>query len=57
MFSAALAPTVIPQIVRRITGKAADSPEFLDAYADQLRRITDHLAAPPPAPRSRQDQG
>jgi AcrR family transcriptional regulator len=43
MFSAALAPTVIPQIVRRITGHAADSPEFLDEYADQLRRITDHL--------------
>lgn len=44
MFSAALAPTVIPQIVRRITGQAADSPEFLDAYADQLRKITEHLA-------------
>ena len=44
MFTAALAPTVIPHIVRRITGEAADSPEFLDTYADQLRRITEHLA-------------
>lgn len=44
MFSAALAPTVIPHIVRRITGQAADSPEFLDAYAEQLKRITEHLA-------------
>jgi TetR/AcrR family transcriptional regulator len=44
LFAAALAPTVIPQIARRITGKPADSPEFLSAYAEQLRRIVEHLA-------------
>jgi TetR/AcrR family transcriptional regulator len=44
LFAAAFAPTAIPQIVRRITGKPADSPEFLSAYAEQLRRIVEHLA-------------
>jgi TetR/AcrR family transcriptional regulator len=44
LFGAAFAPTAIPQIVRRITGKQADSPEFLSAYAEQLRRIVEHLA-------------
>jgi TetR/AcrR family transcriptional regulator len=44
LFAAALAPAVIPQIARRITGKAADSPEFLAAYGEQLRRIVEHLA-------------
>jgi TetR/AcrR family transcriptional regulator len=45
LFAAAFAPTAIPQIVRRITGKQADSPEFLSAYAEQLRRIVEHLTA------------
>jgi TetR/AcrR family transcriptional regulator len=49
LFSAVLAPTVIPQIVRLITGKSADSPEFLAAYTDQLRRMVAHLS-PPGAP-------
>lgn len=49
LFSAVLAPTVIPQIVRLITGKSADSPEFLSAYAEQLRRVVAHLS-PPGAP-------
>jgi TetR/AcrR family transcriptional regulator len=44
LFAAALAPTVIPQIVRRITSTPADSPEFLSIYTDQLRRIVEHLA-------------
>jgi hypothetical protein len=44
LFAAAFAPTAIPQIVRRITGRPADSPEFLSAYAEQLRRIVAHLA-------------
>jgi hypothetical protein len=39
-----LAPSVIPQIVRRITGEPADSRSFLSAYADRLRRIVEHLA-------------
>jgi TetR/AcrR family transcriptional regulator len=42
LFAAALAPALIPQIVR-ITGKSADSPEFLLAYTDQLRHTIEHL--------------
>jgi TetR/AcrR family transcriptional regulator len=44
LFAAALAPTVIPQIARRFTGLAADSPEFQAAYAEQLRRVVERLA-------------
>jgi TetR/AcrR family transcriptional regulator len=44
MFSAAMAPTLLPQIVRRITGKSAGSPEFIEAYAEQLARIAGKLA-------------
>ncbi len=44
LFAAALAPTVIPQIARRFTGLAADSPEFQAAYAEQLRRVMERLA-------------
>jgi len=47
LFGAVLAPTVIPQIVRRISGERADSPAFLSAYAEQLRRVIDHLAGAP----------
>ena len=43
LFAAALAPALIPQIVRRITGRSADSPEFLSAYTDQLRHIVQHM--------------
>ena len=48
LFAAALAPTVIPQIARRITGLAADSPQFQTAYAEQLRRVIERLADPRP---------
>jgi TetR/AcrR family transcriptional regulator len=44
LFAAVLAPTVLPQIVRRITGLASDSPEFQDTYREQLRRVIEHLA-------------
>jgi TetR/AcrR family transcriptional regulator len=44
LFAAALAPTLLPQIVRRITGLAGDSPEFQEAYREQLRRVIDRLA-------------
>jgi TetR/AcrR family transcriptional regulator len=44
LFAAALAPTVIPQIARRLTGLPADSPEFQAAYAEQLRRVVGRLA-------------
>ena len=46
LFAAALAPTVIPQIARRITGLAVDSPQFQTAYAEQLRRVVERLADP-----------
>jgi TetR/AcrR family transcriptional regulator len=46
LFAAAMAPTVLPQVVHRMTGLAADAPEFLDAYAEQLRRIIARLADP-----------
>ena len=44
LFAAALAPTVIPQIVRRFTGLDVDSPTFQAAYAEQLRRVVERLA-------------
>ncbi|MFG1840293.1 TetR/AcrR family transcriptional regulator [Micromonospora sp. NPDC049175] len=46
LFAATLAPTVLPQVARRMTGLAADSPEFLQAYAEQLRRVIARLAEP-----------
>jgi TetR/AcrR family transcriptional regulator len=44
LFAATLAPTALPQIVRRITGLPADSPELLETYAEQLRRVIARLA-------------
>jgi TetR/AcrR family transcriptional regulator len=44
LFAAALAPTVIPQIARRLTGLPADSHRFQEAYAEQLRRVVERLA-------------
>jgi AcrR family transcriptional regulator len=44
LFSAALAPTLLPHVVERVTGKAADSPEFLDDYAARLAQIVERLA-------------
>lgn len=46
LFAATLAPIVLPQIVRRTTALPADSPEFLEAYAEQLRRVIARLAGP-----------
>ena len=43
LFSAALAPTLLPHVVERVTGKAADSPEFLDEYAARLAQIVERL--------------
>jgi TetR/AcrR family transcriptional regulator len=43
LFSAALAPTLLPHVVERVTGQAADSPEFLDDYASQLAQIVERL--------------
>jgi AcrR family transcriptional regulator len=47
-FAAALAPTVLPQVVRRLTGLPADSPEFVKAYTEQLGRVLARLADPAP---------
>jgi TetR/AcrR family transcriptional regulator len=44
LFAAALAPSVIPQIARRLTGLSADSTKFQSAYAEQLRRVVERLA-------------
>lgn len=44
LFGATFAPTVIPQIVRQLTGLAADSAKFQAAYAEQLRRVVERLA-------------
>lgn len=46
LFAMTVAPTLLPQIARRMTGLPADSPEFLDAYAEQLRRVIARLAEP-----------
>ncbi|GLY97500.1 hypothetical protein Acsp02_47540 [Actinoplanes sp. NBRC 103695] len=43
LFAATLAPSVLPQIVRRMTGLPAGSPEFLEKYADQLRAVMARL--------------
>jgi TetR/AcrR family transcriptional regulator len=47
LFGAALAPTVLSQIARQFTGLAADSPEFLQAYAAQLKLVIARLAESP----------
>ena len=44
LFTAVMAPAVLPQIVRRLTGRSADSPEFLTEYAGQLTKIIGRLA-------------
>jgi TetR/AcrR family transcriptional regulator len=44
LFAAAFAPTVIPQIARRLTGLSVDSATFQEAYADQLRRVVERLS-------------
>ena len=44
LFAAAFAPTVIPQIARRLTGLSVDSATFQETYAEQLRRVVERLA-------------
>jgi AcrR family transcriptional regulator len=44
LFAAALAPAALPNVARRFTGLPADSPEFLDAYAEALRNVVTRLA-------------
>ncbi len=45
LFAAAAAPVALPQIARRMTGHAADSAEFVEAYRGQLRRVIERLGA------------
>ena len=45
VFMGALAaPVAMPQVVRRLTGLDSRSPEFEQAYAEQLKRIIRHLS-------------
>jgi TetR/AcrR family transcriptional regulator len=44
LFAAAMAPTLLPQVVRQVSGHPADSAEFLDGYAEQLRPVIGRLA-------------
>lgn len=43
LFSAALAPTAIPQVARQLTGLDPESPEFRAAYAAQLELVIGRL--------------
>lgn len=43
IMGAAMVPTVLPQVVRRVTGLAPDSPEFQRLYTEQLGKIIRHL--------------
>jgi TetR/AcrR family transcriptional regulator len=43
LFAMASAPTMLPQIVRRILDTDPDSPEFREAYAEQVARLVRHL--------------
>jgi TetR/AcrR family transcriptional regulator len=44
LFALAGAPTMLPQIARRITGADPDSEEFRTAYRDQVARLVRHLS-------------
>ncbi|HLT62712.1 MAG TPA: TetR family transcriptional regulator [Microlunatus sp.] len=43
--AAANAPVVYPQLVRGLTGESADSPEFVDRFAEQLGLVAELLLA------------
>ncbi len=44
LMAAAMAPVTLPHVVDGLTGTAADSPDFVRRYADQLARLVEHLA-------------
>ncbi len=46
LFGAALAPTALAGLATDLTGRDADSPEFLDRYRDQLKRFVARLSKP-----------
>jgi AcrR family transcriptional regulator len=43
LMGATTAMVTVPAMIERICGVPADSPEFLEHYAEQLRRIIGHL--------------
>jgi TetR/AcrR family transcriptional regulator len=43
-----LAPILLPQTARQVTGLDPDSPEFNETYGEQLRRLVRHLGATAP---------
>lgn len=49
LMGAVATPVTMPQTIERLTGLSAESPEFRARYAEQLRRIAEHLrqASPP----------
>lgn len=55
MMAAANALAVYPQLARGLFGTAADAPELVDHYADQLNRIIGHLA--PTSPGTKRSSG
>jgi len=44
LFSAALAPSLLPHVVERASGLPPESPEFVEAYGRHLARIVERLA-------------
>lgn len=46
MMAAVAIPTTMPNLVRYVCGADATSPEFRAGYAEQLRRVVQHLAGP-----------
>lgn len=45
LIAIASAPVALPHIARRVLGVDPDSPEFQEAYAEQVERLVRHLAA------------
>ncbi|GAB2644630.1 hypothetical protein GCM10027088_21730 [Nocardia goodfellowii] len=44
VMGAAMVPTVLPQVVRRVTGLDPTSPEFQRRYTEHVQRIIRHLS-------------
>jgi AcrR family transcriptional regulator len=49
LFAAAAAPVLMPQVARGLTGLAPESPEFVEGYRTQLRRVVELLRPAPQA--------
>ncbi|SCE93215.1 DNA-binding transcriptional regulator, AcrR family [Micromonospora viridifaciens] len=44
LFGAAIAPTLLARFAEDFTGLPVDSPEFVERYREQLKRLVAHLA-------------